>query len=94
MLICTSACLRIQSLRVPFLLQEVTMLQSLNHDSNVVQFLGACISKDSRQAFMVLEFMEVSSQGHGSLARAQCTEGWQWRHAVLDIQVMQITAAQ
>ena len=39
------------------------MLQSLNHDSNVVQFLGACISRDSRQAFMVLEYMEVSPLG-------------------------------
>ena len=56
----SSACLHMEGLRLTVLLQEATMLQSLNHDSNVVQFLGACISKDSRQAFMVLEFMEVS----------------------------------
>ena len=43
-------------------LQEAALLQSLNHDSNIVQFLGACISKESQEACLVLEYMEVSLQ--------------------------------
>ena len=83
MLKCTSACLRLKGLELTALLQEVAMLQSLNHDSNVVQFLGACISRDSRQAFMVLEYMEVSSLGMAAWLMQNAQGGWQWRHAVL-----------
>ena len=43
-------------------LQEAALLQSLNHDSNLVQFLGACISKESQEACLVLEYMEVGLQ--------------------------------